>query len=549
MERLDILEKKMIEEYRKLAKDKVQQDPKGAGGQNPEHKAQQDPEAEMETENKETLQSDLEIQEQHQEDTAVAQQDQNAMQDTEVTENNEVLHDPEDQKLPEDEPNTEKDNSYEEDFETRDEQVEKVQEEDEEAQHDPEVSREVPHDPEERKEEEDDHQRNPSKIDVEETTPPAMKSPPKKMRRRNPTKKTNSSSRMPKTLKMKKKKMGSTEKIERSSERKTKKTQQDQQEDQDFPAVTEKKEDPKLVQQDAEAVGVVQHDPEADMGQSMISRRVWTNPIKKKLEFKINEVSATMPGLDQLPHHPEARRVVQQDPEAGRSHTMTPEKAWSNSINKKLFTIGRDTQEEDLYVGKVLRAKMTIEEKMKKEMRDRKLEEVRRRIILTPKGKRNRCEDGNWEGEEEQRAVQSGMGDRSQEGSGTIRKLQTPLTSFLVSQTIEERRAAIGKRSARVKNEEDSQMSSYFGSPALRKRGRGRVTGTRKTEEGRKGDSKKEGKVLGIRDYFEGKAEVSKFENKNSRQDNNNAGWDSASLKCTMVCSSVRNETQRETQE
>ena len=75
------------------------------------------------------------------------------------------------------------------------------------------------------------------------------------------------------------------------------------------------------------------------------------------------------------------------------------------------------------------------------------------------------------------------------------------------------------------------------------------MTGTRKTEEDRKGDSKKEGKVLGIRDYFEGKAEVSKFENKNSRQDNNNAGWDSASPKCTMICSSVRNTTQRETQE
>ena len=95
-----------------------------------------------------------------------------------------------------------------------------------------------------------------------------------------------------------------------------------------------------------------------------------------------------------------------------------------------------------MYMGKVLQAKMTIEERMKKEMRDKKMEEVRRRIIQTPKNKRDRREDGTWEEIDVQPAVKFDKEPRSQEGSGTNRKMQTPLTSFLVSQTLEEKRAS-----------------------------------------------------------------------------------------------------------
>ena len=92
-------------------------------------------------------------------------------------------------------------------------------------------------------------------------------------------------------------------------------------------------------------------------------------------------------------------------------------------------------------------------------------------------------------------------------------------------------------------------MSSSFGSPALKKRGRGKGTGVRKTAEDREREKKKEGKVTGIRNFFESKAEVSKTEIGNCKPDNNNAGWDGATQMCTVICSSVRNNTQREPQE
>ena len=92
-------------------------------------------------------------------------------------------------------------------------------------------------------------------------------------------------------------------------------------------------------------------------------------------------------------------------------------------------------------------------------------------------------------------------------------------------------------------------MSSSYGSPALKKRGRGKGTGVRKTEDAREGEKKKEGKVTGIRNFFESKADVSKNEIGNCKPDNNNAGWEGATPMSTMICSSVRNNTQREPQE
>ena len=96
----------------------------------------------------------------------------------------------------------------------------------------------------------------------------------------------------------------------------------------------------------------------------------------------------------------ETRRAsqVQQDPEAAEAPTMTPEKRWSKKVINKLFTIGKDTEEEEKFSSKVLQARMTIEERLRKEQRDKALELMRKRMILTPNKKRNRQEDGEWEG-------------------------------------------------------------------------------------------------------------------------------------------------------
>ena len=196
-------------------------------------------------------------------------------------------------------------------------------------------------------------------------------------------------------------------------------------------------------------------------------------------------------------------------------------------------------------MGKVLQAKMTIEEKMKKEMRDRKLEEVRRRVIQTPKTKRDRREDGIWDETNTQPGMTSDSNSRSQEGSRSNRKLQTPLTSFLIPQTLAERRASIQKRSSQFQKEADIRMSSSFGSPALR-RSRGMMTGVRKAVEDKEKDVKKAGKVNTIRNFFEKQARTSPTQLEEQASYNNNAGCVSM---CTMICSAVRDTNQRGPQE
>ena len=83
-----------------------------------------------------------------------------------------------------------------------------------------------------------------------------------------------------------------------------------------------------------------------------------------------------------------------QDPEAPKAPTMTPEKRWSSQLIKKLFTIGKDTENEDKFSSRVIQARMTIEERIRKEQRDKTLELMRKRMILTPQKKRSRREDG-----------------------------------------------------------------------------------------------------------------------------------------------------------
>ena len=125
---------------------------------------------------------------------------------------------------------------------------------------------------------------------------------------------------------------------------------------------------------------------------------------------------------------------VLHDPEA----IETPEKKWANKIQKKMFTIGRETNKEDMYSGRVLQAKMTIEERLRKEKREKMLEGLRKRMILTPMKKRDRSDDGEWmESQEDDKDLPPRTTEsRSQEDATSPTKMtQTPLTSYMVHQT------------------------------------------------------------------------------------------------------------------
>jgi hypothetical protein len=107
-------------------------------------------------------------------------------------------------------------------------------------------------------------------------------------------------------------------------------------------------------------------------------------------------------------------------------------------LGKIDFNFGRGEIEDDDHRGKVRKAKMQIEEKIRKEKRDKMLEELRKPIILTPGSKRGRRDEGEWE----QPGADAGTPESSQIG-GTIQRMkQTPIQSFLVCQTLEGRRSS-----------------------------------------------------------------------------------------------------------
>ena len=231
---------------------------------------------------------------------------------------------------------------------------------------------------------------------------------------------------------------------------------------------------------------------------------------------------------------------VHHDPEADRSQIMTPERLWSNKVTKRLFTIGRETKEEDQYTGMVLKAKMTIEERLRKELREKKMEELRSRIIVTPKAKRERKTDGDWERVTLPLIVPEDSASRSQGDSLTPRRLtQTPLSSFMIPQTLEERRAALNKREHQLNK--SRQMSSSFSSPALRSRSR-KMTGVRRMAEDEGEDKKKGEKVNKIKNFFEERARSA---NTSSEEELPNNNTTMCKPKCTMICSEGVKSAQR----
>ena len=65
--------------------------------------------------------------------------------------------------------------------------------------------------------------------------------------------------------------------------------------------------------------------------------------------------------------------------------------------SKSNFNLGSFSKIEDDKLGKVKKAKMTIEDRVRKEKRDKMMEDTRKPIILTPGSKRGRHDEEEWE--------------------------------------------------------------------------------------------------------------------------------------------------------
>ena len=114
-----------------------------------------------------------------------------------------------------------------------------------------------------------------------------------------------------------------------------------------------------------------------------------------------------------------------------------------------------------------LEAKMDRE---RKEKRDSKLEMARRPLLCTPNSKRRREDTKDWE------AISGGGSPaRRMLTPGRRMSLQTPINSFLVTKTIEERRMELKK----VPKEKVQDMSA---SASLRRKANAKTRGSRKPQ-------------------------------------------------------------------
>ena len=101
-------------------------------------------------------------------------------------------------------------------------------------------------------------------------------------------------------------------------------------------------------------------------------------------------------------------------------------------------------------------AKRKLEDRQRKERRENQMEMVRKPLLATPNQKRSRKEDGEWDSDQQKQTVIL----------VTTAQKQTPLSGFLVQQTLEERRHAITRRQPICSGSTAKDMSA---SPARRR--------------------------------------------------------------------------------
>lgn len=148
------------------------------------------------------------------------------------------------------------------------------------------------------------------------------------------------------------------------------------------------------------------------------------------------------------------------------------------------FTIGHSQEDEASNIGKVRRMRQELEKKIRQGKRWEAVEDTRKRILTPAKAKRTRGEDGEWESiisltaDQPDTLYQPAAHARGQAMlEDTKKRIQTPIRSFLVSQTPEERQASLQipqkpknekKMKECVKKAERSALPGA--SPSLRRR-------------------------------------------------------------------------------
>ena len=192
------------------------------------------------------------------------------------------------------------------------------------------------------------------------------------------------------------------------------------------------------------------------------------------------------------------------------------------------FTIGVRVSKLGNRKGEVKEAKRKLEEKIRKERRESQIELVRKPLLVTPNNKRSRAEDGVW--------------DTDTMGPGVSetppRRTQTPMNSFLVPQTIEERRQALARRPTSMV----TIMKEMSASPVLKKIKKRRQLDTKKTMESDKNTKQKTATVSTISKYFESgqKTRTMSIMGPGVRNKYNNNGVYMATANQTLTSTSTR---------
>jgi hypothetical protein len=185
------------------------------------------------------------------------------------------------------------------------------------------------------------------------------------------------------------------------------------------------------------------------------------------------------------------------------------------------FSLGTDSGDEEEKVGRVKKAKMSIEEKLRKEKRAKIMEDIRKPIILTPGSKRGRNIQEEWEQLQPCGGAESTPGQATPARRGQ-KMSQTPIRSFLVSETAEERKNKMkrvqkpGATAARA-----TDRSSSVASPNL-KRAIKKTEKIKRVPEVTRGIKMSAGKVTLISKMFETASKAPNMTHKQPEQHNHN---------------------------
>ena len=201
----------------------------------------------------------------------------------------------------------------------------------------------------------------------------------------------------------------------------------------------------------------------------------------------------------------------------------------------KLFTIGHARDDGVDSVSKVQEMKMNIEKRIRQGKRWSVVEDTRKRIITPAKAKRIRGDDGEWSTPsqstvmEQQPAMIAGKSTKSVSKAkmeNPVKKIQTPINSFLVLQTLEDRALQLRKPTSSTFTgaglSNSKEMSALSPASPVLRRSLSRKTGTKDVRKGTKDEQKTPRKVNTIVTFLQKRGEDDKKHFNSGQASNNN---------------------------